>query len=104
MLQLTTANFTKNIATCVTVVDFMTPSCQPCKPVGILLERLSKEYPQVKFAMVDCDQASQLADMYGVTSVPTLVFFSAGQPLMYLRGSHCGQVEKVKAMLAKLGV
>ncbi len=104
MLQLTAANFAKSIATGVVVVDFMTPSCKPCKPVGILLEHLSNLYPTVKFAIVDCEQETQLAERYGVNSVPTLIFFSTGQPTPYLYGSHCGQVEKVKAMLAKLGV
>ncbi len=104
MQQLTTANFTKTIASGITVVDFMTTSCKPCKPVGILLEHLSRLYSDVKFATADCEQEPQLAERYGVSSVPTLIFFNAGQPTLYLRGSHCGQVEKVKAMLTKLGV
>lgn len=104
MLQLTTANFTKTITSGTTVVDFMTVSCKPCKPVGILLEHLSSFYADVKFAIVDCEQEAQLAERYGVNSVPTLIFFNAGQPMLYLRGSHCGHVEKVKALLVKLGV
>ncbi len=51
MIQLTIVNFAKSIAIGVTVVDFMTPSCQPCKPVGVLMERLSKEYLQVSLLL-----------------------------------------------------
>ena len=104
MLQLTTANFVKTIATGITVVDFMTVSCRPCKPVGILMERLSMLYPQVKFAVVDCEHESGLAERNGVNNVPTLFFFNTGKCVEALHGSHCSQVERVKAVLAKLGV
>jgi putative thioredoxin len=64
------------------LVDFWATWCEPCKTLGPLLEKVVAEYNgAVKLAKVDCDKEQQLAAMFGVRSIPTVVLMRDGQPL-----------------------
>ena len=62
------------------LVDFWATWCGPCKTLGPLLEKVVGEYNgAVKLAKVDCDKEQQLATMFGVRSIPTVVLVRDGQ-------------------------
>ena len=62
------------------LVDFWATWCGPCKTLGPLLEKVVGEYGgAVKLAKVDCDKEQQLAAMFGVRSIPTVVLVREGQ-------------------------
>jgi putative thioredoxin len=62
------------------LVDFWATWCGPCKTLGPLIEKVVGEYAgAVKLAKVDCDKEQQLAAMFGVRSIPTVVLVRDGQ-------------------------
>ncbi len=60
-------------------VDFYADWCGPCKMVGPLVEELSKEMTDVKFAKVNVDNLPDVAQRYGIMSIPTLLAFKNGE-------------------------
>jgi len=62
------------------LVDFWATWCEPCKALGPLIEKVVGEYAgAIKLAKVDCDKEQQLAAMFGVRSIPTVVLVREGQ-------------------------
>ena len=62
------------------LVDFWATWCGPCKTLGPLIEKIVGEYAgAIKLAKVDCDKEQQLAAMFGVRSIPTVVLVKEGQ-------------------------
>ena len=62
------------------LVDFWATWCGPCKILGPLIEKVVGEYNgAIRLAKVDCDKEQQLAAMFGVRSIPTVVLVRDGQ-------------------------
>jgi putative thioredoxin len=62
------------------LIDFWATWCGPCKTLGPLIEKVVAEYGgAVRLAKVDCDTEQQLAAMFGVRSIPTVVLVREGQ-------------------------
>jgi putative thioredoxin len=62
------------------LVDFWATWCGPCKTLGPLIEKVVGEYDgAIRLAKVDCDKEQQLAAMFGVRSIPTVVLVRDGQ-------------------------
>lgn len=66
------------------LIDFYADWCQPCKMVAPILEELSKEYDgKVDIYKVDTEAEQELASIFGVQSIPSLLFVpNEGQPQM----------------------
>jgi thioredoxin 1 len=61
------------------LVDFWAEWCGPCRLAKPVLEELSESYKdKVLIAKVDVDRNSQLAEKYGIMSIPTVVLFKGG--------------------------
>jgi len=66
------------------VVDFWAPWCGPCRMVGPVIDELSNEYAgKVNFYKVNTDEEQELASVFGIRSIPSLLFVPKdGQPKM----------------------
>ncbi len=61
------------------LVDFWSPSCGPCLRIAPVIEELSEEVSEVKFAKVNVGEEPNLAEEYGIMSIPTLVLIKDGK-------------------------
>ncbi len=66
------------------IIDFYADWCGPCKTVAPILEELSKEYEgKLVIYKVDTDIESELSSVFGIQSIPTILFIGAdGEPMM----------------------
>ena len=64
------------------LVDFWATWCEPCKTLGPMLEKLAAEYNGgFRLGKVDVDKQHELAGMFGIKSIPTVVLVKDGQVL-----------------------
>lgn len=62
------------------LVDFWASWCAPCKQVAPVMEQIAQEYDgAVKVAKVDVDAEQEIAGQFGISSIPTLVFFEPNE-------------------------
>lgn len=62
------------------MVDFFATWCGPCKMLGHVVEAIDKKMgDKVTFVKVDIDQERELAESYGIESVPTMFFIKNGE-------------------------
>lgn len=66
------------------IIDFYADWCGPCKAVAPVLEELSNEYKdQLVIYKIDTDREQELSTLFGIQSIPTLLFVPVdGQPMM----------------------
>ena len=66
------------------VIDFYADWCQPCKMVAPIIEELSIEYEgKVNFFKIDTGVQQELAGVFGIQSIPSLLFIPVeGKPQM----------------------
>lgn len=80
------------------VVDVYADWCGPCRALAPLLERYAELYVgEVKFVKVNLDAAPDIAEVYRVDAVPTLLIFRDGRPVDRLTG-----IPPTRAMLTRL--
>lgn len=66
------------------VIDFYADWCGPCKQIAPILEELAGEYAdEIYIYKVDVDSEQELAAMFGIRSIPSMLFIPMdGQPQM----------------------
>ena len=66
------------------IIDFYADWCGPCKMVAPILEELAEEYKgKVDVYKVDTEDQRELSAMFGIQSIPSLLFVPKdGQPQM----------------------
>ena len=62
------------------ILDVYTEWCGPCKFVSPILEKL-KEEGLIKLLKEDLDKNRPLGERFGITAIPTLLFFKNGELL-----------------------
>ena len=57
------------------IIDFYATWCGPCKMVAPIMDDLAKEYDgQIYFYKIDVDAEPEIANAYGIQSIPTIFF------------------------------
>jgi len=70
------------------LVDFWADWCGPCKSLGPILEKVVDSYGgKLKLAKVDTDKEQQLAAVFGIRSLPTVVLVKDGQMVDVFMGA-----------------
>jgi len=87
MEELNEATYEKTVAKGVNVVDFWAPWCGPCKLMGPVFEKVSKEIKGAKFAKVNVDENQELSGNANVMSIPTLLIVKNGKEVDRHTGS-----------------
>lgn len=69
------------------LVDFWATWCGPCKMIAPFVSQIADEYPeQVRVAKLNADENQEIMMKFGVMSLPTLVLFKGGEPVMRMTG------------------
>ena len=61
------------------LVDFNASWCGPCQATAAILEPLAEKHKDFKIVSVDVDEEDELAEKYGVITIPCLVVFKGGK-------------------------
>jgi len=88
-LNLNKDNFEQSIANGVALVDFWAEWCGPCKMQLPIIEEFSSEMEgKATVGKVNVDEQLELAQSFGIQSIPTLILFKDGKPVKKLVGLH----------------
>ena len=75
------------------IIDFYADWCGPCKAIAPVLEELSIEYSgKLLIYKIDTDKESELSALFGIQSIPTLLFIPKSGSLMMQKGALPKQV------------
>lgn len=77
--ELSDASFEQEISDKTVFVDFWAPWCRPCLAIAPVVEELSNEMDQVTFAKLNVDDNQNVAQKFGITSIPTMILFKNGE-------------------------
>lgn len=84
---LTNDNFDSTVGEGVSLVDFWATWCGPCKMLAPTIEELAKDYEgKAKVCKVDVDECPELAQRFGIYSIPALFIFKDGEAVDKLIG------------------
>jgi len=85
------------------LIDFWAPWCAPCKQLKPVLEKLAQEFAGgFVLAKVNSDDEGQLAAMFGIRSLPTVMLLKGGQPVDGFMGAQPESV--LRQFLAQHGI
>lgn len=79
------------------IVDFYATWCGPCKATAPVLESLAKSYQeQLDVYKVDIDKEPELAQVFGISSIPALLFIPVdGLPTLQVGAIQKPELEKI---------
>ena len=61
------------------LVDFWADWCGPCRMLSPIVDQVAEQHSEVKVGKIDIDAQPELANQFGVMSIPTLIVFRNGQ-------------------------
>ena len=91
--EFTTENFNQEVLESKTpvLVDFWAEWCGPCRMIAPLIDELDEDFKnKALIGKVNVDSESEISSKYGITSIPTLLFFKNGE----IVDKHVGAASK----------
>ena len=80
-LTMTSTDHDQTVKDGIVLIDFWASWCGPCRQFAPVFERVSERNEDAVFAKVDTEAEPDLAQMYGITAIPTLVVYRDGIPV-----------------------
>lgn len=68
-------------------VDFWAPWCGPCRMVGPIYDKLAGQYDNFKFCKINVDENQEIAQQFGIQSIPMQMFFADGKKVDEILGA-----------------
>lgn len=68
------------------LLDFWATWCGPCRMIAPTVEEIAEERSDIKVGKVNVDEQAELANAFGITSIPTLVVLKNGKVTNQLVG------------------
>lgn len=104
-IKVTSENFKEEVlgASLPVLIDFYADWCGPCKMMAPIVERIAEEMEgKILVGKCDVDAAGDIAREYRVMSIPTIILFKDGEPVMTSIGAMAqSELEaKISAALA----
>lgn len=70
------------------LLDFWAPWCGPCRMVVPTVEEIAEERPDIVVGKVNVDEELELANHFGIMSIPTLVVMENGEVIRRVTGAR----------------
>ena len=68
------------------LLDFWAPWCAPCRMLAPVVEEIASERADIKVGKINIDGQSELANKFGIMSIPTLVVMKNGKIVQQVSG------------------
>ena len=82
------------------LVDFWATWCTPCRMLGPVVSKIAEEYEgKIKVGKVNVDEEGELAQRFGIMSIPLVILFKDGKAVQQSLG-----YKPIDALKAELGI
>ena len=90
LVQITSKNFEQEIMQSekTVLLDFWAAWCGPCQMVSPLVDEIAEENPQYLIGKINVDEETDLAQRFGISSIPTLVVMKEGKIIQSVVGAR----------------
>lgn len=89
-INISTNNFQKEVMNSdkPVLLDFWAPWCAPCRMVVPIIEEIAEERSDIKVGKINVDEQPELADKFGIMTIPTLVVMKNGEIVKQASGAR----------------
>lgn len=99
-IEITNVNFDEKVLNCTkpVLIDFWAEWCMPCRMLSPVIDEIAGQYvDKARVGKINIDEQPELAERFGVMSIPTLIVFKDGT----VTGRSVGVVgkEKISSMI-----
>ncbi|MBR7112010.1 MAG: thioredoxin [Clostridia bacterium] len=70
------------------LLDFYADWCGPCRMIAPVLDEIAAEHPEYKICKVNVDENGELAEKFGVMSIPSLFVLKNGEVVNQTMGAQ----------------
>jgi thioredoxin 1 len=87
IVDLSAEDFARTVASGTWLVDFWATWCGPCHALEPVLRECAEQRGDLRIARVEIGAQPELAEKFGIRSVPTLIVFADGEPVKTMFGA-----------------
>ena len=88
VIKVNKENYNDTVKSGKVLLDFYADWCGPCRMVAPILEEIAAERSDIIIGKINVDQERELAEQFGVVSIPTLVVLEDGEMINRVSGAR----------------